>query len=589
MIDARRYSPIRIRRRSLILGLACATALASNLANPVVAEVDNGNVIATILGTGQPGNGGDGLPGNETGIDRPFDVVANSNDEVYVTDTDNHLIRGVDRLGIAHITAGTGVMGYSGDGGNALDARLNTPKGIELAPDGTIYIADSGNHVIRSISPEGIITTIAGTGSSGSSGDNGPAISAKLNQPHDIVLAPDGRLFIADTNNNRIRVIAIDGTISTFAGNSAAGSSGDGGPATSAQLKQPKDLDVGPTGVVYIADTKNHKIRKVALDGTITTVAGTGASGYLTSQSGGPATSAKLNQPGAIVVNGIDNFYLSDTVNNRIRRVAPNGIITTISGRGSNLDDGGPAAGLNLDHPRGLEIDRHGSLLFADSSHQQIRAVRASDTISPLIDIESPEDWVAVALDEEIFANFGCYDDFSGIASCRATIDGEPTESGTAFDTSTIGAILLEVIAVDNEGNQATVDRFVRVRDPRELTGEYEGATGDSAAVARMYIAIMKRQPEKSGHDFWMEQTEAGKPLEEIAEFFIQSQEFTLIYGDATDSEFVSLLYDNVMSREGDHTGADFWLALLENGVPRLDVAFFFTQSPEFRDATGTF
>lgn len=586
------HEPSKGKFSRALVGLSLFAGLAVFGAPPAISagqsgDVSNNNTVRTIAGTGEAGNGSDGLLGTDTAISRPFDVEVTDGDLTYFTDTDNHQIRVVDANGITRIIAGTGTAGSGGDGGLATDAQLNNPKGIAVAGNGAVYIADSGNHKIRRINANGNIVTIAGTGSAGYSGDGGAPTSAKLSQPHEVLLAPGGLIYIADTGNSRIRLIE-DGTISTIAGTGTQGAAGDGGQATSAQINQPRDIARGPAGALYIADTKNHKVRKIDTNGVIWTVAGTGAKGYYTPQDGGPADQAMLNQPASVAVNGVDNFYIADMTNNRIRRVNPEGIITTITGRGSNVDDGGPAAGLDIDHPRGLAIDRQASLVFADSGHEKIRSILQPDAGDPWIEVATPQNWVSVKVDEEVVASFTCLDDYSGVETCRAEIDGTPVNTGAIFDTSSPGDKLLVVTAIDFAGNVAVETRFVHVRDSRELTGPYAGSSGNTAAVARMYVAIMRRQPEPPGHTFWMSQLDNGDALKEVAAFFITSPEFQIIYGEASDEDFVDLLYSNVMKRGGDNTGRDFWLDLLKSGMPRLDMTFFFTQSPEFRAATGT-
>ena len=208
---------------------------------------------------------------------------------------------------------------------------------------GNLYIADTGNNRIRKVSATGIITTVAGNGSAGYSGDGGPATSAQLDGPEGVAVDGSGNLYIADTCNNRIRKVSATGIITTVAGNGSAGYSGDGGPATSAQLSLPAGVAVDGSGNLYIADSGNNRIRKVSATGIITTVAGNGSPGY--SGDGGPATSAQLNQPAGVAVDASGNLYIADSSNNRIRKVSATGIITTVAGNGFDgySGDGGPA------------------------------------------------------------------------------------------------------------------------------------------------------------------------------------------------------------------------------------------------------
>jgi RHS repeat-associated protein len=265
--------------------------------------------------------------------------------------------------------AGTGANGYSGDGGPATGASLYYPSCPAFGPDGSMYIADSVNNRIRRVGPDGIITTVAGTGAYGYSGDGGPATGAKLYSPFGVALGPDGRLYIADYDNSRIRRVGPDGVITTFAGTGTAGISGDGGPATGASLYSPNSVALGPDGSLFISDSNVRRIRRVGPDGIITTVAGTGAYGY--SGDGGPATGATLKSAASLAVGPDGSLYISDGYNSRIRHVGPDGIITTVAGTGAYgySGDGGPATGASLsDYPTGVALGPDGSLYIADSS-----------------------------------------------------------------------------------------------------------------------------------------------------------------------------------------------------------------------------
>ena len=198
-------------------------------------------------------------------------------------------------------------------------AELNAPEGVAVDTAGNFYIADTKNNKIRKVSSLGTITTVAGTVSSGSSGDGGPATMAELDAPSGVAVDTAGNLYIADTKNNKIRKVSSLGTITTVAGTGSSGSIGDGGPATMAQLKAPEGVAIDTAGNLYIADTKNDKIRQVSSLGTITTVAGTGSSGFF--GDGGPATLAQLKAPSGVAVNTAGNFYIADTKNMRIRFV----------------------------------------------------------------------------------------------------------------------------------------------------------------------------------------------------------------------------------------------------------------------------
>ncbi|MGH8576907.1 MAG: RHS repeat-associated core domain-containing protein, partial [Gammaproteobacteria bacterium] len=220
--------------------------------------------------------------------------------------------------------AGTDVCCHGGDGGPATQATLSRPRAIAVGADGTLYIADTESHRIRRVAPDGVITTVAGTGQRGYDGDGGPAAKAKLYYPYGIALGPDGGLYIADTYNQRIRRVGADGVITTVTGTGQGGYGGDGGPAAQAKLYYPYGIAVGADASLYIADFSNYRIRRVGgADGIITTVAGTGGDEEGYSGDGGPAAQATLSYPFGIAVGPDGNLYIADTSNHRIRRVAP--------------------------------------------------------------------------------------------------------------------------------------------------------------------------------------------------------------------------------------------------------------------------
>lgn len=349
-------------------------------------------IISTLAGTGTLQYSGDGGAATSAEIADPNNLAVDGTGNIYIADTSNNRIREVNATtGIITTVAGDGTMGYSGDGGPATSAEIAQPYGVALDSAGNLYIADSGNNRIRMVSTAtGIITTVAGTGNFQYSGDGGPATSAEIAEPNGVTLDGAGNLYIADTGNNVIRkVSATTGIITTVAGNGTSGYSGDGGLATSAELNQPYSLAVDSAGDLYIADTQNNLVREVkAATGIITTVAGNGpATGY--SGDGGPATSAALDAPGSVAFDSAGNMYIADTVNNRIREVsAATDIITTVVGNGvgagigggGSSGDGGPATSAELNQPGGIALDGSGNLYIADSGNSRIRGVKVTTT-----------------------------------------------------------------------------------------------------------------------------------------------------------------------------------------------------------------
>ena len=303
---------------------------------------------------------------------------------LFIADYWNSVIREVGTDGIISTVAGNGSNGYSGDSGAAAKAELSWPNEVAVDASGNLFIADSGNNVIREVGTNGIITTVAGNeiitpvegnGYYAYSGDGGPATSAELGYPSSVAVDASGNLFIADSGNQRIREVGTNGIITTVAGNGGSGYSGDGGPATSAQLWWPACIAVDASGNLFIADANNNRIRKVGTNGIITTVAGNGTWGH--SGDGGVAANAQLNNPSGVAVDALGNLFIADSANNRIRQVGTNGIITTVAGNGTNgyCGDGGAAAGAELASPWGVAVDASGNLFIADDFNNRIREV----------------------------------------------------------------------------------------------------------------------------------------------------------------------------------------------------------------------
>jgi sugar lactone lactonase YvrE len=278
--------------------------------------------------------------------------------------------------------AGDGTEGSSGDGGAATQAQLNSPRGVAVDGAGNVYIADTGNHRIRRVGSNGIITTYAGTNGPGFSGDGGPATQAQLSSPVGVAVDGAGAVYIADRANNRIRRVDLDGIITTFAGTNTS-SLGNGGPATQAMLSLPEGVAVDGVGNVYIAETARHRIRRVA-NGIITTFAGTGVPGL--GDDDIPATQAEFLYPQSVAVDGAGNVYIADTDNHRIRRVDTNGIIRAFAGTGVRgfRGDGGPATQARLEFPGGLATDAAGNVYIADSGNRRVRRVGENGTITTI-------------------------------------------------------------------------------------------------------------------------------------------------------------------------------------------------------------
>jgi sugar lactone lactonase YvrE len=403
MVDTR-FASNKLRWLGLVALLACVAARGQS-------------VIVTFAGSGAvPTGAGDGGPATSATM-IPLGVAVDASGNIFVADAGGNRIRKVSTNGIVTTVAGSGMSGlftggFSGDGGPATSARLNNPSGVAVDTSGNLYIADSFNNRIRKVSADGAITTVAGSGNTGFivgggfSGDGGPATAATMNYPAGVAVDAAGNLFISDFLNNRIRKVSASGIITTVAGSSAipglpvliGGFSGDGGPATSAVLDEPYGVALDASGNLFIADSVNNRIRKVSASGIITTVAGSGAFGFVGfagtgsfSGDGGPATAATMNNPTGVAVDASGNLYIADSMNHRIRKVSASGVITTVAGSGNIgiagggfSGDGAPAASAMIHDPSDVAVDGSGNLFIADEGNGRVREVTAGGIINTI-------------------------------------------------------------------------------------------------------------------------------------------------------------------------------------------------------------
>ncbi len=327
----------------------------------------------------------DGVPAIAAQLNSPQGVAVDGAGNLFIADTSNHRIRKVDPAGVISTVAGDRTRGFGGDGAPAIAAQLNSPQGVAVDGAGNLFIADTSNHRIRKVDAAGLISTVAGDGTWGFSGDGGAATTAQLRHPSGVAVDGAGNLLIADTNNYRIRKVDAAGLISTVAGGGMRVPIGDGGPATAARLFRPSGVAMDGAGNLFIADTFNHRIRKVDAAGLISTVAG-GSRGDSIGD-GGPATAARLSYPSGVAMDGAGNLFIADEFNHRIRKVDAAGIISTVAGgsRGDSIGDGGPATAARLSSPSGVAVDGAGNLFIADTSNHRIRKVTLLPERAPLI------------------------------------------------------------------------------------------------------------------------------------------------------------------------------------------------------------
>jgi hypothetical protein len=340
---------------------------------------------------------GDGGPATAALLSNPFSGIFDSSGNFYIADRSNHRVRKVDTSGIITTFAGNGIVGFSGDGGPATAAQFNFPSALAFDSSGSLYISDLLNHRVRKVDSWGIITTVAGTGIAGFSGDGGLATAARLNGPRGVAFDSLGTLYIADQNNHRVRNVDASGFITTVAGNGIVGFSGDGGLATAAQLNFPGDIAFDSLGNLYIADRSNHRVRKVETSGIITTVAGNGVAGF--SGDGGAATAAQLNNPIGVAVDSSDNLYISDTGNVRIRRLNVSAVVDVdpdtlniTKSRGKwvtayiQFSDGRDASDVNLNSVVLQAIDPTNGAVRHSMSNQLLQVAPAPGSPIELVD-----------------------------------------------------------------------------------------------------------------------------------------------------------------------------------------------------------
>ncbi len=332
--------------------------------------------ITTLTGgAGAASFGGDGGAQFSGSLQIPGGVYADNSGNIYIADGGNYRIRKVDTSGIITTIGGNGGSGYSGDGGAATLAQLQ-PFTVFVDASGNILFGDTHNNAVRKINRAGIIYTIAGTGTAGYTGDGGPATAAQINAPSGVVEDAAGNIYFSDATF-RLRKISASGIISTFCGTGTAGFSGDGGQATAAKISTPGYMHMdNSTSTLYFVDNGNNRIRKISLTtGIISTVAGNGTASY--GGDGGTATAAQLHGPGGITMDASGNLYIADNVNDRVRMVNTSGIISTYAGSGTAgfSGDGGPATAARLHDAIDVSIDVSGHLLIADNHNNRIRII----------------------------------------------------------------------------------------------------------------------------------------------------------------------------------------------------------------------
>lgn len=349
---------------------------------PPGAVTETAYVIDAFAGTGEQGFHGDGGPATQAHFRGPGGIAVDAAGNVYVADANNRRVRRIDTSGMITTVAGNGEQGSAGDGGPATEAQLNVPTDIALDAGGNLYVAEAVGNRVRKIDATGKINTVAGTGVQGSEGDGGPAVEAQLNRPLTMTVDAEGNIFIGEYNGYRVRRVDLEGTITTIAGTGIKGGGGDGGPATAAQLNYISGLAVDALGNVYVSDMNEARIRIISSTGRINTIAGTGVQGF--SGNRGTALEAQLETPGGLALDAAGNLFLTEFWAGRLRRIDSAGIITTIAGTSQQLSNGdmGLAIDAALDRPIRIATDSDGNLYVSEGYADRIRILRPTAKLS---------------------------------------------------------------------------------------------------------------------------------------------------------------------------------------------------------------
>jgi sugar lactone lactonase YvrE len=456
------------------LGLFAAQGTSAQVAIPA------SGVINTLAGDGLLGYAGDGGQAASAELRSPTRVAIDSSGNIYIADYANNRIRMVkSATGVISTLAGTGTAGYSGDGGQASAAAISSPYGIAVDTSGNVYFSDLGNSRIRKVNTTGVISTIAGNGTAGYAGDGGAATSAELDNPTGIAVDASGNIYIADSGNFRIRkvTVASGNTIGTIAGTGTSGYNGDGIAATSAEIMSVFGVSVDSSGNVYLADHGASRIRKITLStGLISTVGGNGTASY--AGDGGLATSAEINDPSGLCVDAAGNIFFADTMNGRIRKVTiSTGDIATVAGNGtvSFSGDGGVATSAAFSDPLDVALDSSGNLYIADYGNNRVRGVGAVKA-SPVITLaDSPSSATYGSVTSAFTATVP-----SGAATVTFS-NGQGWSSGAVPVTGSTATT-----SISNAGWTAGA---------YTITASYSGNSAEKAATAAAVFTVNKATP----------------------------------------------------------------------------------------------
>jgi len=555
-------------------------------------------VITTVAGSGDVMNDtGAGTPATTNYIHRPEGLVSDGKGTLYISDSSGlNRIRKVDlATGIM-----TNYVGGSGtavvvEGVPAATAYISAPRGLALDTAGNLYIADANNNRIRRVdAATGLIYTVAGDGNRAHAGDGGPATAASLNEPNGVAVDAAGNVYIADRTGGRIRKVdAVTKVITTVAGNGTQDYAGDGGPATAASLNFPTGLAVDAAGNIYIADTNNDRVRFVsAATGVIVTVAGKTPFGF--SGDGGPATNAQLSLPWGVALDKDGNLYIADRNNMRIRRVtAATGIIATVAGNGDFgfAGDGGSATAATLYAPFAIAVDSAGVAFIADTNNSRVRAFTPSGvvggggllTLNPVALDFAGQSMRTTSFEKAVsILNGGTASvavssvtvspSFNASHDCAVLNPGMSCQALVSF-TPTLEGVIKGTLDITAGGLTQTV----------ALTGN-----GEKSLVTHFYRAVLRRDPDAGGKAFWDSEATRVQALGlnvnevwyAIAVSFYRSPEYLAMNRD--NAGYVTDLFNTFFNRVPDPAGLVYWKGQLDQGLPREVALAAFMFSAEF-------
>ena len=564
-----------------------------------ICKVSPSGAVITLAGSGSAGSA-DGL-GTAATFNQPSGIAVDSAGAVYVADSANHRIRKIDPTGIVTTLAGSGTAGSADGIGTA--AQFDLPQGLTVDSSGRVYVADTFNHRIRAIDPSGMVTTIAGTGSVGSTDGTGTIASFRF--PSGLALDAAGDLYVADSANNTVRKIMPNGLTTTVAGNGSFGSVD--GMGTAAGFQYPIGVSIDSLGNVYVADEGGNKIRKITPNGMVATLAGSGSYGL----TDGNGSAAGFSLPMSVASDAQGNVYVADGPSNKLQQVSSGGVVTTLAtSEGSGLMDGdGTAACFIL--PRGLAVDGAGLVYVADAGNSRIgRITQPTPVISWTAPVAITDDTPLSSVQLDATANVPGTFAYSPAAGAVLSAGSRTlTVTFTPSDTMTYAIASASQTLTVLPGNYAFLEQLFplvlgRPVDPEALSAYAAAMSGgltrsqvygellESAEfsawkiepVIRLYFAALARTPDYNGLQTWSNALRAGVfTLTGAADQFAISAEFISRYGSLDNAGFVQQLYGNVLGRKADAAGLAGWVGLLDRGASRGTVLVGFSESDEFK------